>query len=62
MPENATPEQIKAAWRTVARLLHPDHGGDPDRFREAHEAYEMLTDQIGRALYDTELWGSRQEG
>ena len=44
----ATPEDVKAAWRRTARATHPDlHPNDPDadrRFKAAQAAYERLTD------------------
>lgn len=39
----APPAIIKAVWRELAKLLHPDHGGDPEQFRRAKEAYDSLT-------------------
>lgn len=38
----APPAIIKAAWRELAKLLHPDHGGNPEEFLRAKEAYETL--------------------
>ena len=47
---------VKKAFRTLARELHPDvNPGDPasaERFREAAEAYEVLSDEQTRARYD----------
>lgn len=40
---NAPPEVIKAAYRALAQKHHPDHGGDPEKFREIDEAYKTLT-------------------
>jgi curved DNA-binding protein len=40
--QNATPEQIKTAYRKLARDHHPDLGGDPDKFREIRQAYEKM--------------------
>jgi len=51
----ASEMQIKKAFRTLARELHPDVSPSPDaeqRFREVAEAYEVLTDSERRALYD----------
>ena len=42
VPENATPEEIKLAWRRKAMAYHPDRGGDPKLFKEALHAYEAL--------------------
>jgi len=49
----ATAETIRSAYRVLARKLHPDSGaGDPTRFREVQEAYEILRDADVRAAYD----------
>lgn len=40
---NASPEEIKRAYRKLAREHHPDLGGDPDRFREIQQAYDHVT-------------------
>ncbi|MGH2855914.1 MAG: DnaJ domain-containing protein, partial [Solirubrobacteraceae bacterium] len=47
--------EIKKAFRRVARELHPDVNQAPDaeeRFKEAAEAYEVLSDADRRATYD----------
>jgi molecular chaperone DnaJ len=47
--------EIKKAFRRLARELHPDVNKDPDaeeRFKEAAEAYEVLSDTDRRATYD----------
>ncbi|MDX1448985.1 MAG: J domain-containing protein [Acidimicrobiia bacterium] len=53
---DASPEEIKKAFRRLARETHPDaNPGDPSaeaRFREAAEAYEVLSDPQRRARYD----------
>ena len=38
----ATPEEIRRAFRRLAVKTHPDRGGDPDDFRRIREAYERL--------------------
>jgi molecular chaperone DnaJ len=51
----ASDGEIKKAFRKLARELHPDVSGAPDaqeRFREAAEAYEVLSDPERRATYD----------
>lgn len=48
-------EELKKAYRRLARQYHPDVNKDPDageRFKEINEAYETLTDDNMRARYD----------
>jgi molecular chaperone DnaJ len=56
VPRNADEQQIKKAFRRLARELHPDvNAHDPaaeEKFKEAAEAYEILNDPERRALYD----------
>ncbi len=49
--------QIKQAYRAIAKTCHPDLAGapDPDRFRQIQEAYETLSDQDRRRRYDAVL-------
>src|SRR5437588_5186746 len=53
---DATDAEIKKAFRRLARELHPDvNSHDPgaeDKFKEAAEAYEVLSDPERRATYD----------
>ncbi len=53
---DASPDEIKGAFRRLARDTHPDaNPGDPAaeaRFREVAEAYEVLSDQRRRVAYD----------
>jgi molecular chaperone DnaJ len=54
--KSATPEEIKKAYRKVAIQFHPDKNqGDKEaeeKFKEAAEAYEILSDTEKRARYD----------
>jgi curved DNA-binding protein len=52
---DATPEQIKSAYRKLARKYHPDVSKETDaevRFKEMGEAYKVLKDPESRASYD----------
>ena len=52
VPRTATTEDIKKAFRKLARTHHPDAGGDEAKFKEINEAYEVLSDEKKRSLYD----------
>lgn len=63
---DATDEQIKKAYRALARKYHPDVNKDPadqDKFKEVTEAYEVLKDAEKRSRYDQlgANWQSGQE-
>jgi hypothetical protein len=62
VPTSATPEQIKKAYRDLARQWHPDLHIDPvgkaaahERFCEIGEAYAVLSDPESRRAYDARL-------
>jgi CRISPR/Cas system-associated protein Cas10 (large subunit of type III CRISPR-Cas system) len=48
----ATHDEIKKAWRDLARKHHPDRGGDADEFNKISEAYKILSDTNKRQAYD----------
>jgi molecular chaperone DnaJ len=55
VPRAADPEEIKKAFRRLARQYHPDVNKSPDaeaHFKEINEAYEVLADDQKRAAYD----------
>jgi curved DNA-binding protein len=66
VPRTATPKEISAAFRKLARKHHPDlNAGDKQaeaRFKELSEAHEVLSDTKKRKLYDQfgENWASAQ--
>ncbi|HCK66634.1 MAG TPA: molecular chaperone DnaJ, partial [Anaerolineae bacterium] len=52
---NASDDEIKAAFRKLARQYHPDVNKEPDaeeKFKEVNEAYGVLSDSEKRARYD----------
>ena len=67
----ASSEDIKRAYRELAKRFHPDGAsGDESRFREIREAYDTLADPEARRNYDREFpdggpavsWGGGFEG
>ena len=56
VPRDATPEQVKKAYRRLARELHPDvAGNDPaseERFKDVSRAYDVLGNADKRRSYD----------
>lgn len=56
---DASPEQIRVAYRRLAQDHHPDkHGGDAGRFRAVQAAWEVLRDSERRAAYDRDGFSS----
>ena len=62
--KDATQDEIKRAYRKLARRYHPDVSKEPDaekKFKEVGEAYEVLKDPEKRAAYD-QLGANWKEG
>jgi molecular chaperone DnaJ len=55
VPRDASPDEVKRAYRRLAMQYHPDRNQAPDaeeRFKEIAEAYDVLSDTQKRAAYD----------
>jgi len=63
VPTHATPEEVKAAYRALAKKHHPDvrstanagdasHDPDVEKFRDVVEAYQVLSVRESRAAFD----------
>ncbi|RLC42169.1 MAG: molecular chaperone DnaJ [Candidatus Coatesbacteria bacterium] len=63
---NATTEEIKRAYRNIAKKFHPDVNPEPEAeefFKRASEAYQVLSDPHKRQVYDTYgINGLKQRG
>ena len=56
--KDASPDQLKKAYRKLAKKFHPDTSEEPnaeDRFKEIAEAYSVLSDPDKRTQYDNPL-------
>ncbi len=52
LERDATPEQIRVAFRRLSKKHHPDRGGKAEDFTAVVEAYDLLRDPERRAAYD----------
>ena len=55
----ASPDELKKGYRKLALQHHPDKGGEPDKFKQIQHAYDVLSDDQRREIYDQT--GSDQE-
>jgi DnaJ-class molecular chaperone len=44
--QDATPEEVKTAYRRHSKEVHPDQGGDKKEFLELHESYEIALEFV----------------
>jgi DnaJ-class molecular chaperone len=58
--KGATTEEIRRAYKDLAKQKHPDRGGNPEEFKAIQEAHEVLCDEGRRKMYD--MTGSTEEG
>jgi curved DNA-binding protein len=49
---DASQDSVKKSYRKLARKLHPDRGGDPEKLKRVNAAYHMVGDTKKRKLYD----------
>lgn len=50
--DDSTESEIKQSYRKLAKIYHPDRGGDTSKFQEIQEAYSVLGDPKKRQRYD----------
>jgi curved DNA-binding protein CbpA len=55
IPDGASDEEIRHAYRRLVKGAHPDRAGDTAQFRLLTQAYEVLSDPASRAAYDRSL-------
>ena len=51
--KEASDSEIKKSYRKLAKENHPDKGGDPEKFKQIAEAYEVLSNKDKKTQYDT---------
>ena len=62
VPETASQDDIKKAFKKLAVTHHPDKGGDEQRFKEINEANNILSDPQKRRVYDVQGDGGCNRG
>ena len=60
--KSSTAAQIKKAYRKKALRMHPDKGGDPEEFKKLQAAYDVLSDEDKRKIYDKHGLEGLEEG
>jgi curved DNA-binding protein CbpA len=52
VPVDASPEEIKSAWRKLVNQHHPDRGGDREKYEDVIRANDILSDPARRGQFD----------
>lgn len=58
---NASDDDIKKAYRKLAKEHHPDRGGDEGKFKDIAEAYDILTDPKKKAKFNGNPFGGFED-
>jgi DnaJ-class molecular chaperone len=53
IPVSASEMEIKKAYRSACQKHHPDKGGDTHRFTQIQKAYDILSNEVRRRIYDS---------
>ena len=56
--KNANRNEIKSAYRLLAKKYHPDTGGDNEKFLALQLAWETLSDPHKKAIHDKSLFNN----
>lgn len=59
---NASQDEIKKAYRSLAMKHHPDRGGDEKKFKEIEEAYRTLSDPQKKQMFDMGIDPNQSQG
>jgi hypothetical protein len=62
LTRTATDDEVRSAYRRLARRVHPDAGGSDREFQRVHAAYRVLGDPGRRRAYDLRLARSADTG
>ena len=60
LESGATIAQIKTAWRKLAKLNHPDYGGDAGAFNKLRNAYKKALEEANKPVLCPDCKGSRR--
>ena len=60
LPDDASAVEIKTRWRQLAKLHHPDHGGDGEVFNKLREAYNKAYKQAMKPKRCPECNGTKR--